>query len=95
MPARLHAHRVCLPACSDLPELGTLRNMLASKYGKEYAAEAAADATAAKWQVNHNLTRCLLVEAPQAEEKLAALSDIAQVRKRTHTRPVEPSSAPL
>ena len=35
----------------DTPELGQLRQLFASKYGKEYAAEAEADATAAKWQV--------------------------------------------
>ncbi|GIL45292.1 hypothetical protein Vafri_2457 [Volvox africanus] len=63
---------------SDLPELSTLRALFASKYGKEYAAEAAADATASRWQVNANLVRCLLVEAPQPEEKLEMLSEIAQ-----------------
>ncbi|GLC64528.1 hypothetical protein PLESTF_000175600 [Pleodorina starrii] len=63
---------------SDLPELSTLRALFASKYGKEYATEAAADATASRWQVNANLIRCLLVEAPQPEEKLEMLSEIAQ-----------------
>ncbi|GIL93984.1 hypothetical protein Vretimale_262 [Volvox reticuliferus] len=63
---------------SDLPELSTLRTLFAAKYGKEYAAEAAADATASRWQVNANLIRCLLVEAPQPEEKLEMLSEIAQ-----------------
>ncbi|GIL78779.1 hypothetical protein Vretifemale_8188 [Volvox reticuliferus] len=58
---------------SDLPELSTLRTLFAAKYGKEYAAEAAADATASRWQVNANLIRCLLVEAPQPEEKLVSV----------------------
>ncbi|KAG2432977.1 hypothetical protein HXX76_008705 [Chlamydomonas incerta] len=63
---------------NDLPELSTLRQLFGAKYGKEYATEASADATTAKWQVNANLIRCLLVEAPQPEEKLAMLSEIAQ-----------------
>jgi BASS family bile acid:Na+ symporter/vacuolar protein sorting-associated protein IST1 len=46
---------------SDIPELGVLRGMFASKYGKEYASEAASDTTCTKWQVNPNLIRCLLV----------------------------------
>ncbi|PNH10219.1 IST1-like protein, partial [Tetrabaena socialis] len=57
---------------NDLPELATLRTLFVTKYGKEYATEAAADATTAKWQVNANLIRCLLVEAPQPEDKLFA-----------------------
>ncbi|EFJ53046.1 hypothetical protein VOLCADRAFT_102664 [Volvox carteri f. nagariensis] len=63
---------------SDLPELATLRDLFVGKYGKEYAAEAASDAAASKWQVNANLIRCLLVEPPQPEEKLEMLSEIAQ-----------------
>uniref|UniRef100_A0A7S0RFP5 IST1 homolog n=1 Tax=Chlamydomonas leiostraca TaxID=1034604 RepID=A0A7S0RFP5_9CHLO len=63
---------------SDVPELTQLRALFASKYGKEYANEAASDVTCAKWQVNANLIRCLLVEPPQPEEKLAMLSEIAQ-----------------
>mmetsp|Transcript_6291 Transcript_6291/g.13847 ORF Transcript_6291/g.13847 Transcript_6291/m.13847 type:complete len:425 (-) Transcript_6291:697-1971(-) len=63
---------------SDMPELAQLRSLFATKYGKEYVAEATNDATSSKWQVNQNLIRCLLVEPPQPEDKLAALSEIAQ-----------------
>lgn len=64
---------------SDLPELLKLRKMFEAKYGKVYIQEATNDATAnEKWQVNGNLIRCLLIEPPAAEEKLATLSDIAQ-----------------
>eukprot|EP00798_Chlamydomonas_sp_ICE-L_P030280 gene30280-35268_t len=50
----------------DLKELSTLKEMFASKYGKAYA------------KVNTTLIHCLLLETPPPEEKLAALSDIAQ-----------------
>lgn len=43
----------------DTPELTQLRQLFAGKYGKEYAAEAGADATADKWQVGaHARARC-------------------------------------
>lgn len=62
----------------DLPELANLRGLLASKYGKEYVAEASNDVHCTKWQVNENLRRCLTVEPPLPEEKLSMLSEIAQ-----------------
>ncbi|KAL6756823.1 regulator of Vps4 activity in the MVB pathway-domain-containing protein [Haematococcus lacustris] len=62
----------------DIQELGELKIMFAAKYGKEYVNEAGNDATCRHWQVNEKLVRCLLVEPPQPEDKLATLSDIAQ-----------------
>ncbi|CAK0784450.1 hypothetical protein CVIRNUC_007654 [Coccomyxa viridis] len=62
----------------DFPELIVIRAQLAGKYGKEYLAEASSDLTCRKWRVNENLIRCLSIEAPPPEEKLATLSDIAQ-----------------
>ena len=62
----------------DSPELVTLKKMLEQKYGGEYVKEASSDLGAPKWQVNANLLRCLLIEAPSGESKLACLSEIAQ-----------------
>ncbi|KAK9836864.1 hypothetical protein WJX74_009825 [Apatococcus lobatus] len=63
---------------SELQELTVIRQLLASKFGKEYAMEAASDVMCRKWHVNENLIRCLAVEAPPGEDKLAMLSEIAQ-----------------
>jgi hypothetical protein len=51
-----------------VPELTSLRNLFASKYSKEYAAEAASDVGCSKWQVNVNLIRCLLVSSWSSSE---------------------------
>jgi Regulator of Vps4 activity in the MVB pathway len=48
---------------TDLQELGAIKSLLAAKFGKEYAAEAASDHLCRKWHVNDNLIRrvwCLL-----------------------------------
>lgn len=63
---------------NDLPELGQLRALFATKYSKEYVNEASSDVNYAKWSVNENLRRCLTIEPPQPEEKLQTLSEIAQ-----------------
>ena len=42
---------------TDLQELGAIRSLLAAKFGKEYAAEAASDHLCRKWHVNDNLIR--------------------------------------
>lgn len=47
----LCVRRVCSQRVADMPELGQLRALFASKYGKEYAAEASSDVTCSKWQV--------------------------------------------
>jgi uncharacterized membrane protein YgcG len=62
----------------DFQELTAIRAMLASKYGKEYVTEAAGDLLCRKWHVNEDLIKCLAVAAPDPEDKLACLSDIAQ-----------------
>ncbi|BDA44735.1 probable IST1 homolog at N-terminal half [Coccomyxa sp. Obi] len=62
----------------DFQELVVIRAQLAGKFGKEFAAESSSDLTCRKWHVNENLIRCLSIEAPAPEDKLATLSDIAQ-----------------
>ncbi|EIE21511.1 DUF292-domain-containing protein [Coccomyxa subellipsoidea C-169] len=62
----------------DFQELIVIRAQLAGKFGKEFAAESSSDLTCRKWHVNENLIRCLSIEAPAPEDKLATLSDIAQ-----------------
>lgn len=42
---------------TDLQELGAIKSLLAAKFGKEYAAEAASDHLCRKWHVNDNLIR--------------------------------------
>ncbi len=70
--ARRHVHRsvqIAPPAAtvthaqriSDVPELQSLRKLLAAKYGDEYVREASGDVTCTRWQVNAALIRCLLV----------------------------------
>lgn len=64
----------------DLPELATLRNMLASKYSglyKDFAVAAASDTHYREWQVNETLAGCLSVEAPSPEQKIAVLESIS------------------
>jgi predicted DCC family thiol-disulfide oxidoreductase YuxK len=63
---------------TDLQELGAIKSLLAAKFGKEYAAEAASDHLCRKWHVNDNLIRWLSIEAPTPEDKIACLTEIAQ-----------------
>ncbi|KAK9830637.1 hypothetical protein WJX81_008095 [Elliptochloris bilobata] len=62
----------------DFPELLAIRAQLAAKYGKEFITEASSDISCLKWNVNENMIRCLTVQPPSPEDKLATLSDIAQ-----------------
>lgn len=43
---------------TDLQELGAIKALLAAKFGKEYATEAASDHLCRKWHVNDNLITC-------------------------------------
>ncbi len=45
---------------TDLPELAAIKTLLASKFGKEYAAEAGSEHLCRKWHVNDNLIRCVV-----------------------------------
>ena len=61
-----------------LPELTVLSNMLAKKFGREYAEEASEETTAvSKWRVSPGLARLLAVAVPLPEAKAAALARIA------------------
>ncbi|KAK9811537.1 hypothetical protein WJX72_005542 [[Myrmecia] bisecta] len=62
----------------DFPELAIIRGLLGNKFGKEFVNEASSDVMCRKWQVNENLIRCLSIDAPAPEDKLAQLSEIAQ-----------------
>ncbi len=42
---------------TDVPELVAIKSLLASKFGKEYAAEASSEHLCRKWHVNDNLIR--------------------------------------
>lgn len=42
---------------TDLQELAAIKTLLAAKFGKEYATEAASDHLCRKWHVNDNLIR--------------------------------------
>ena len=61
-----------------LPELTVLKQMLARKFGREYAEEACDEATAtSKWRVSERLVGLLAVGVPAPEAKAAALAAIA------------------
>ena len=60
-----------------LPELAVLRTMLARKFGREYAEEAADEALAvSKWRVSPRLAELLAVGVPAPEAKAAALARV-------------------
>lgn len=80
---------------SDIPELPNIRNILGSKFGKEFVQGASSLETSRMWHVNENLLRyvmrrhaswckhhvlfrCLAIGAPEPDEKLQTLSEIAQ-----------------
>ena len=61
----------------DLPELPAISGQLRKKFGREWEAEAGADATRAKWHVNEALARALAVEVPPPAMRLACLREVA------------------
>eukprot|EP00884_Botryococcus_braunii_P004931 jgi/Botrbrau1/14439/Bobra.0014s0085.1 len=62
----------------ELEELMKIRVHIAQKFGREFVQESASDVTCRKWHVNENLIKCLAVDPPPPEEKLAMLSEVAQ-----------------
>ncbi|XP_047341824.1 IST1 homolog [Impatiens glandulifera] len=64
------------PRCSDLPDLLTLRNLFAAKYGKEFVA--AASELRPDTSVNRTIVEKLSVYAPSGESKLNLLKEIAR-----------------
>ncbi|KAL3631333.1 hypothetical protein CASFOL_024317 [Castilleja foliolosa] len=63
------------PRCSDLPDLLHVRNLFASKYGKEFIAAAAE--LRPDTSVNRTIIEKLSVSAPPASLKLKVLKEIA------------------
>ncbi|GMH36770.1 hypothetical protein BSKO_04643 [Bryopsis sp. KO-2023] len=69
------------PRVSDLPELFEVRKIVAIKFGRELGVEGQKGQEGVEpptWQVNMNLRRCLAVDAPEPEDKLTLLSQIAE-----------------
>ncbi|KAL4458707.1 hypothetical protein ABPG75_013572 [Micractinium tetrahymenae] len=68
---------------TDLAEVAAVGKLLVGKYSPVYKEagfphEVVSDLTCRKWQVNDDLVTCLAVTAPDAEEKLMFLEDIAK-----------------
>ncbi|XP_071686401.1 uncharacterized protein [Rutidosis leptorrhynchoides] len=64
------------PRCSDLPDLLTVRNLFATKYGKEFIA--AASELRPDTSVNRTIIEKLSVYTPSGEVKLNVLKEIAR-----------------
>ncbi|XP_076914457.1 uncharacterized protein LOC143573471 [Bidens hawaiensis] len=64
------------PRCSDLPDLLTVRNLFATKYGKEFIL--AASELRPDTSVNRTIIEKLSVYTPSGEVKLNVLKEIAQ-----------------
>ncbi|KAL7001142.1 hypothetical protein U1Q18_002296 [Sarracenia purpurea var. burkii] len=64
------------PRCSDVPDLLHVRNLFASKYGKEFIS--AASELRPDTSVNRTIIEKLSVSAPSTGVKLKVLKDIAQ-----------------
>lgn len=64
------------PRCSDLPDLLSVRNLLATKYGKEFIS--AASELRPDTSVNRTIIEKLSVYTPSGDVKLKVLKEIAQ-----------------
>lgn len=64
------------PRCSDLPDLLHVRNLFATKYGKEFIA--AASELRPDTSVNRTIIEKLSVYAPPSEVRLKVMKEIAQ-----------------
>ena len=62
---------------AELPELPVISAQLRKKFGREWEAEAADDATRARWHVNEALARALAIEVPPPSSRLACLASVA------------------